>query len=134
MFIKKNEVIIFKEKIKEVGKKKHVGVYSFFPSCVIYIYLNIWNLENNKSVETAVSIYNNNWWDIYIWSNFFLTVWISPLILMVGAIVRLVLIKLLLGVSNEKYWMVPTIILNILAHIMFWIISLNMLLLFFYFF
>ena len=103
------------------------------PANLVYIYLSWWNIKNNRSVETAVSIYDNNWWDIYIWGNFFLTVWMAPLVFLLGTIVRLVSIKLLLRKLNTGYWMVPAIIVSVLAHIMFWMMSLNMLLLFLYF-
>ena len=61
----------YKEMIRYIKLNKKIYVPLCFLSLFLYLIVLYFNTKLNQSIQLGLKVYNKNWWDGYVLSNFF---------------------------------------------------------------
>ena len=61
----------YKERIRYIKLNKKIYVPLCFLSLFLYLIVLYFNTKLNQSIQLGLNVYNKNWWDGYVLSNFF---------------------------------------------------------------
>lgn len=61
----------YKERIRYIKSNKKIYVPLCFFSLFLYLIVLYFNTKLNQSTQAGLKVYNKNWWDEYVLSNFF---------------------------------------------------------------
>ena len=85
----------YKERIRYIKSNKKIYVPLCFFSLFLYLIVLYFNTKLNQSTQAGLKVYNKNWWDEYVLSNFFLTIWYIPICLVVLIVLKKISLILL---------------------------------------
>ena len=113
----------YKERIRYVKLNKKIYVPLCFLSLFLYLIVLYFNTKLNQSIQLGLKVYNKNWWDGYVLSNFFLTIWYIPICLIVLIILKkisLILLKKSVSAGTVDFFiLVSIVIFNSFVPLMF---------------
>ncbi len=113
----------YKERIMYIKLNKKIYVPLCFFSLFLYLIILYFNTKLNQSTQLGLKVYNKNWWDGYVLSNFFLTIWYVPTCLIVLVVLKnisLILLKKSVSARIVDFFIsVSIVIFNSFVPLMF---------------